>query len=370
MSQNSELSLEALSIGSLPHNNLEKAMELVKENFNIPFWPQLTKISKNEDMIVQFLENMPSFFSDREYLDTDNEQFYEDLEQFFTDYEECMNSDLCHPELVSGSKNEMPEKSETLDKYAIKSSLSFPEFLKIIKETKPKYAKGQIVGPFTLSTTLVDKQGRCAFYDETLREIIVKTLALKALWQINKIKSANPSTTPIIFIDEPSISQLGTSAFLTVSQDEVAEMIKEISDLIKQSGALSAIHCCGKCDWALPVKADVNIINLDAYKYAQNLSLFAKNLKPFLENGGKIAWGVVPTLDTKALESMDLDKAISIFEKAVKYLTKKGIDEKIVIENSLITPSCGAGALSEELARKAMQLTKELSDNRKRYYDI
>ena len=62
MSQNSELTLECLAIGSLPCDNLENAMEIVKTNFNnIPFWPQLTKISKNEDMIIQFLENMPSF---------------------------------------------------------------------------------------------------------------------------------------------------------------------------------------------------------------------------------------------------------------------------------------------------------------------
>ena len=353
MIQNSGLTLECLSIGSLPNEDLEKAMGLVKENFNIPFWPQLTKISKNEDMIIQFLENMPSFFSDKDYLDIEDNRFYVDLEQFFADYEQICSGDF-----------------SILDKYAIKSSLSFQEFKNIIKERKPKFAKGQIVGPFTLSASLVDKNGRCAFYDETLKEIIVKTLTLKALWQIKEIKFTNPSTTPIIFIDEPSLSQLGTSAFLTVSQDEVIDMIKEISDLIKQNGALSAIHCCGKCDWSIPIKADVSIINLDAYKYSQNLSLFAQNLKTFFDNGGKIAWGVVPTLDIKALQSLDLEKAVNIFEKAVKYLTKKGIDEKIIIENSLITPSCGAGALSEELAEKAMRLTRELSDNRKRYYGI
>ena len=353
MIQNSELTLEALSIGSLPNDSLEKAMGLVKDNFNIPFWPQLTKISKNEDMIIQFLENMPSFFSDKDYLDTENDEFYEDLEQFFADYEQICSGDF-----------------SILDRYAIKSSLSFIEFKKIIKERKPKFAKGQIVGPFTLATSLVDKQGKCAFYDETLKEIIVKTLTLKALWQIKEIRLANPDTVPIIFIDEPSLSQLGTSAFLTISQDDVIDMIGEISNLIKQNGALSAIHCCGKCDWSILIKAGVNIINLDAYKYSQNLSLFAQDLKPFLENNGKIAWGIIPTLDVKALENMDLDKAVNIFEKAVKYLTKKGIDEKIIIENSLITPSCGAGALSEELAEKAMRLTRELSDNRKRYYDI
>ena len=359
MAQNSDLKLNCLAIGSLPHTNLDEAMTVVRENFkSIPFWPQLPKISKNEDMIVQFLENMPSFFSDEKsektYLETESDKFFCDIEQFFCDYEEIV-SDI---------------NSDTIEKYAINYSLSFPKFIEIVKETKPEFAKGQIVGPFTLATTLVDKFGKCAIYDETLREIIVKTLTLKALWQIKQIKSANKNTTPIIFIDEPSISQLGTSAFITISQEEVISMLKEISDLIKANGAMSAIHCCGKCDWTVPIKAGVDIINLDAYTYAQNLSLFNNYLEKYLAEGRKIAWGVVPTLNPELLEKADLDKMIKVFERAVKYLTEKGIDEKIVIENSLITPSCGAGSLSKDLAIKAMNLTRELSEILKERYKI
>lgn len=359
MNSNSGLKLECMAIGSLPHDNLENAMTLVKKYFaNVPFWPQLTKISKNEDMIIQFLENMPSFFSDNDkcYLETESDKFFEDIEQFFIDYEE-ITADIT---------------SEALEKYAVTKSYSssFPEFIKIVKETKPLYAKGQIVGPFTLSTTLVDKQGRCAVYDETLREIIIKTLTLKALWQIKEIKKANQQTTPIIFVDEPSISQLGTSAFITITYDDVMEMIKEIAEIVQANGALCAIHCCGKCDWRVPVKAGVNIINLDAYTFAQNLSLFTNDLKPYLSQGGKIAWGVVPTLDSNILRNTNLSEMVSVFERAVNYLTNKGIDEKLIIENSIITPSCGAGSLSIELAEKAMALTKQLSDYLKERYSI
>ena len=359
MTGNSELKLECLAIGSLPHNNLENALSLVKNCFNsVPFWPQLTKINKNEDMIVQFLENMPSFFicNDKCCMETESDKFFEGIEQFYADYEE-ITSDI---------------NAFCLDKYAIskKYSCAFPEFLEIIKDTKPKFAKGQIVGPFTLATTLVDKQGRCAIYDETLREIIVKTLSLKALWQIKKIKDANPATTPIIFIDEPSISQLGTSAYITVSQTEVSDMIKEIVEVIHTHEAMCAIHCCGKCDWKMPVKAGVDIINLDAYSYAQNLSLFKNDLEKFLLKGGIIAWGIVPTLDKEALEKADIKSMLDVFLKGVKYLTNKGIDEKLIIDNSVITPSCGAGGLSIELAEKAMKLTKQLSDTLKERYRI
>ncbi len=284
----SELTLECLAIGSLPCDNLDKAMEIVRKDFNnIPFWPQLTNISKKEDMLIQFSDEMSSFYS-----------------------------------------------------------VSFNKFLELIKETKPKYAKGQITGPFTLSLVLQTQD-------------VIERLTQKALWQINEIKKVSPHTIPIIFIDEPSLSNLKSKP--------PVKMIKTISDRIKENGGMSGLHCCGNCDWTIALNAGIDIISFDAYSYIGTLG---DEIKTFLAHGGKIAWGIVPTKDKMALESANLNKMIEVFENGVKYLTKKGIDEKIIIENSLITPSCGAGALSEELAEKAMNLTKQLSENRKALWHL
>lgn len=350
MDVNNYLKLECMAIGSLPHSDINSAMQVVKENFSkVPFWPQLAKFNKNEDMIVQFLEDIPGLVTENEktYLENESDEFFEQLESLFLDYEEVVATD----------------NEEVLDKYSIteKNSSSFQPFCRLITETKPKYAKGQIVGPFTLATSLTDKENKCAFYDETLREIIVKLLSLKALWQIKEIKKANNSTIPIIFMDEPSLSQLGTSAFVTISRDEVKAIINEVSELIKSHGALSAIHCCGKCDWTLPIESGVNIINLDGYSFAQNLSLFSNEVNSFLQKGGIIAWGIVPTLDKEALEQANVDIIINKYDEAINYFVKKGVDKSLLINNSMVTPSCGAGSLSVELAQKAMNLTKEVS---------
>lgn len=359
MGKYSNLNLNCMAIGSLPHKNVDEAMFCVKENFKeIPFWPQLSRYNKNEDMIVQFLENMPGLVVDeiaeRVYLDNESDEFFEQLEEFFLDYEEILST---------------PD-SDLIDKYAISenNSSTIKPFLEIISQTKPKYAKGQVVGPFTLATSLTDKEKKCAFYDETLREVIVKTLSLKALWQIKEIKKVSPDTIPIIFMDEPSISQLGTSAYITISEGEVINLIKEVSDIIKANGAISAIHCCGKCDWSAPIKIGVDILNLDGYFFAQNLSLFHKIIKPYLENGGTIAWGIVPTLDKDALEKADSKEMLTKFDEAIEYMINKGIDKTLIINQSVVTPSCGAGSLSVELAEKAMKLTKELSRNLKERY--
>lgn len=359
MGEYSNLTLNCMAIGSLPHNDVDKAMATVKANFSeLPFWPQLSKFNRNEDMTFQFLEKMPGLVLDEQaekiYLDNESDEFFEQLEEFFLDYEEI----LADPD------------SNLLDKYLISENYSstIRPFLKIVADTKPKYAKGQVVGPFTLATTLTDKEGKCAFYDETLREVIVKTLCLKALWQIREIKKASPRTIPIIFLDEPSISQLGTSAYITISEKEVISVIKEVSDLIKANGALSAIHCCGKCDWSAPIKIGVNILNLDGYFFAQNLSLFHKIIQNYLENDGIIAWGIVPTLDKTALENANSESMLAKFEEAIGYLVNKGIDKSLLIKQSTITPSCGAGSLSIELAEKAMNLTKGLSKHLKERY--
>lgn len=356
MEKNLSLKLACLAIGSLPHKSVEDALKLVNQNFSIPFWPQLSKLNKNEDMIIQFLENMPGVCTKNEktYLENESDDFFEQLETFFSDWEEII----------------LNKNYEALEKYGIseKNSATIKPFLKLVKKTSPAYAKGQILGPFTLSTSLTDKGGKCAFYEETLREIIIKTLCLKAIWQIHKIKQSSSNTIPIIFIDEPSLSQLGTSAFITISKNEVIDMIKEISDLIKQNGAISAIHCCGKCDWSIPIQADVNIINLDGYFFAQNLSTFSKEIKTFLQNGGKIAWGIIPTLDKNALEKADLEQMILKFEQAIGFLEQKGLNKDLLIRNSIITPSCGAGSLTVELAEKAMNLTNELSKKLKEKY--
>ena len=354
MSEN--LKLQPLGIGSLPHKNPDDAMNIVAEKFSkIPFFPQLANVSKNEDMMFQFLEGMPSFLpenNEKFIVNSESEEFLIGLEDFFSDYQEII-TDINSP---------------LLEKYAIssKSSSTFKKFEQFIKENNPKYAKGQIVGAFTLCTTLNDQNGRAVIYDETLRDVIVKLLKLKALWQIKRIKNANPDTIPIIFMDEPSVSQIGTSAYLTVSENDVVKMLKEISDIINAQGALSAIHCCGKCDWRIPIKTGANIINFDAYTYGQNFNAYHKEISKFLNNGGKIAWGFVPTLDGETLHKLDIDVLAQKFHDSVNYLTKNGIDEKLIIDNSLITSSCGAGGLSIKDAEYAMSLVKELSDRLKR----
>lgn len=351
---NLNLRLKATAIGSLPHKDVEDALNLIFNNFSqIPFWPQLAHINKLEDMISQYTQNIAGIKFDEKnekfFFDNESDEFFVELEDFYDDFEQIVEK----------------KNHENLEKYAITPpySISFSPFLKKIASTKPEFAKGHIIGPFTWATSLSDSENKCAFYDDVLRDIIVKACILKALWQIEHIKSASKNTTPIIFLDEPALSQYGTSAFITVQKQEVIDALKQITTAINENGAISAIHCCGKADWALAVESGVKIINLDGYFFAASLALESKKIENFLKNGGFLAWGIVPTLDKEALTNATSEFMLEKFEDAISHLTKKGVDKNLILNQSLITPSCGAGSLDVGLAVKAMNLTSELAKN-------
>lgn len=358
------LSLKATAIGSLPHKNTNEAIKLVFETFKqIPFWPQLAKVSRHEDMTAQFLQGIPGIKFDTEqekYIcDTQSDEFFCELEEFFMDYEAIVN-----------------EKDFTnLEKYAITPpcSSALPLFLKELAEKKYPFAKCSITGAFTLGTSLCDTENVCVFYDETFREVLIKGLTLKAIWQITEIKKVSPETTPIMFMDEPVMSQFGTSAFITVKREDIVSCLKEISDVIKDFGGLSAVHCCGKSDWSVLVDSGIDILNFDAYAYAKSLCAYVKELGNFLKSGGYIAWGIVPTLDKEALKNASIDELEEKFEIAIDEFIKKSngsITKDLLLKQSFFTPSCGAGGLTLELAEKAMVLVNELSKKIKQKYGV
>jgi hypothetical protein len=81
-------------------------------------------------------------------------------------------------------------------------------------------------------------------------------------------------------------------------------------------------------------------------------------LKAFLEKGGILAWGIVPTS-----EDILKENALSLverFKKGIGILSKKGID-RALLQRAILTPSCGTASLSIPLAERVCQVTAEVS---------
>lgn len=339
------------TIGSLPHTDVKKAIELILEYTpSIPAWPQLPKRNPNEEMLAQFTENMPGIVrrGGKTYFDTNQPSFDDELMEFYSHY------------LAVSEKY----KDADLEKFALSKEYAagihtLPEVL-FLHKIKPLAIKGQLTGPFTLGTSLTDQDRQCAYYDYQLHDVIVKSLAMNARWQIRKLSQISPV---VIFIDEPSMAAFGSSAFVSVSEDDILNDLSEIIDAIHEEGGLAGVHCCGNTDWSLLLKTEIDILSFDAYQFFDRLKLYPEELNQFFRRGGILSWGIVPSLQSDMLAIETANSLIAKFEKQVSRLKEVGLDVDIVKRQSLITPSCGTGSLTEELAVKALQLTSDFVES-------
>ncbi|UCD72346.1 MAG: hypothetical protein JSW70_04955 [Syntrophobacterales bacterium] len=316
----------------------------------IPCWVQFPKRTFHENMMVQFTEGMPGLVEDgdRIFLNTEAPDFTEQLTEFFTRYLAVTE----HGDAAA------------LDHFAISSryAAGFSVFIDRLQEqiVPPVALKGQITGPLTLGINIVDQNGRCAYYDNQLHDMIVKTSAMKAMWQIDQFGRFGKQT--IILIDEPSLINFGTPMFITVSRDDIIRDVNEVADVIHTQGGLAGVHCEANTDWSLLMETDVDILVFDAYDHMRAITLYPAQLRSFLERGGSLGWGIVPTLDREAAATETFDSLMVRFDDGVGKLVHNGFDRELLLRRALITPSCGAGGvLTEPLAERVLSLLRQIS---------
>ena len=222
---------------------------------------------------------------------------------------------------------------------------------------KAEYIKGQIVGPVTFTSAIAGMDGKPVIHDAELSEALTKGLAIKALWQVNRLKGSGKR--PMLFLDEPSLSGFG-SAFSAIQRKDVIEMLSTVIDYVREnSEAVIGIHCCGNTDWSMILEAVPDIVNFDAFAFMDHFLLYKKEIERFFSGGGSIAWGIVPTSDFKDTVTV---KELSLkLEKGFKMLEKIGISRDTIIRRSILTPACGMGTMSQDMARNAISLLSDLS---------
>jgi hypothetical protein len=77
----------------------------------------------------------------------------------------------------------------------------FYALLDALWATPGEWVKGQVMGPFSFGLTVTDQNRRASLYDETLADVIVKNVAMKARWQVQQLRAARPNV--LICVDEP-----------------------------------------------------------------------------------------------------------------------------------------------------------------------
>jgi hypothetical protein len=238
--------------------------------------------------------------------------------------------------------------------------LGFSAFLKKAAEDKNfglKFLKSQLVGPLTFGQSVRVEGGNRLVDDSELLELLSMALGGKAAWMASKIRELGREA--IIFMDEPGLTGFG-SAFSTLSRETVTSVLGGAVKVAKSKGdVLIGCHVCGNTDWGLLTEVGLDIINFDAYDHLEAFVLYPKEIRAFLEGGGYLAWGIVPTNDF----SRDLE-AGALAERLMDgwlALSKKGVDLSLIKERALLTSACGLGSLSLEAARGIFELLPKLS---------
>ncbi len=333
----------ATSIGSFPHHDAEVATEMILRFFpELPCWPQLPKRSFFEGMYVQFTEHVPyaviSEAEKRIYFSLEGD--HDEEVQLF--YQKYLEEDRQYFQITERNARGL---------YTI---LNLKEK---IEKIKPLFLKGQISGPISFGLTVTDERRRPVFYDDSLREILVIALKMKALWQVEFLRKIYPEV--ILFIDEPYLASVG-SAMISLKEQDVREVLSDLVQTIKSGGASTGIHCCGNTDWSLLLDTGVDMVSFDAFNYGDTFFLYPEKLRAFIDRKGVLAWGIVPT-DTTVGERGKVDSMLSIMGQYLSGLEKKGFAAEEVLERSVVTPTCGLASLTENEALTVMEKTSALS---------
>jgi hypothetical protein len=332
-------------VGSVPHTEAEALSGRLVSSLDIPAWPQLPRRTFRENMYVQYSPPLPHVI-----LDEANEKITVDT-----------TGDLT-PALETFYEHYL---ADDLDAFGLRSDYAqgFYAMLEALRAVPGEWAKGQVTGPVSLGLTVVDQDLRSILYNDLLADAIVKNAAMNARWQVRQLRAIRSSV--IVFMDEPYMASFG-SAFISLSREQVITMLDEIFAAIHQEGALSGVHCCANTDWSVLLATAVDILNLDAYGYLENLALYPAELRAFLDRGGVVAWGIVP--NTLEIFNVTPEGLAQRLRDGLKLISDKARARGVVMDvdelahRSLIAPSCGLGPATVEIADRAFDVLVRTGD--------
>ncbi len=336
----------ATGVGSVPHTHPAEAVDFLLQTFpDLPFWPQLPRRVFRESMYVQFSEYLPGvrIEYEEECIHVElGEGWLEEAESFYALFLE--NDPACFapsPEYAAGLY-ELLRRGPLEGAWAV---------------------KGHVTGPISFGLQVTDQDLRPSFYDDMMRDVIIKNVLRQAQWQEAQLRALCPRT--IVSIDEPFLSMIGSS-YASLSREGVIAALEEVFSGLQ---GWTGTHCCANTDWGLLLSTSVDILSFDAYEYAEYLALYPDDLRGFLARGGMLAWGLIPNTG-EAAETITLDETWEVLERALLLFERKGFDRRELLPRSFITPACGTGTLSAPVAERVMRLAAELSGQVREEYGL
>ena len=154
---------QTTAMGIMPHSDVDRALKLAM-SFDIPFWPQLPRVSIYEDMYVQLSEHMPGLSVDEaaKQVNFSLPQFYEELAVYLENAED-------------------PAYFNLSPRY----SLVYDTFLN--QDFSRYYAiRGQVIGPISFGLKITDEEKKPIIYNDDVRQVlydfVARAKSIKIAW--------------------------------------------------------------------------------------------------------------------------------------------------------------------------------------------
>lgn len=324
----------------MPHTDPAQAQNLAL-SLDIPFWPQLPLLNYHEDMYVQAAEHFPGIRPDFENrtLSFSMERFLEELETTLAHFEE-------------------PEYFDISPDY----SAVYHHFLSLDLKDRPAI-RGQLEGPVSFGFNILDANKRPILFEDTVRPFLFEFMAKRINIQLSQLQAINNNA--FMFVDEPGL-QFIFSALSGYDDHKARQDLEAFFALVDRP---RGIHLCGNPDWDFLLNLDLDILSLDVFSNGERFVSYAKAIQRFLERGGVIVWGLVPT-NVELFEQQGLDSLIFRLETIWDQLEVRGIDKDWLISRSLLSPAtcCLVNPDGTATVEKAFQLLRQVSQQLREKY--
>lgn len=317
----------------MPHTDADQAMTTAL-SMDVPFWPQLPNLSYYEDMYVQASEHFPGII-----LNMEEKTLRFSMDKFVTEFEETM------------AHFEEPEYFDISETY----SAVYHRFLSLDLSGR-RAIRGQLEGPISFGMNVLDQNDRPILFDDTVRPFMLDVMAKRVNVQLARLKELNADA--FMFVDEPGLQFVFSG--LSGYSDMAAK--NDMDYFFSQIERPRGIHLCGNPDWDFLLNLDLDILSLDVYSNGEIFAAYAKSIRRFLDRGGALVWGIVPT-NYEPFEEENLDSMEAKLNEIWETLEGKGIDREYLFSRSMLSPAtcCLVNPDKEKTVDKAFKMIRDLS---------
>ncbi len=348
------------AMGIMPHTDVDRALELAL-SLDIPFWPQLPKVSLFEDMYVQASQNFPGVVIDYEKgrLSFDTARFEQELDGYFV-------------------------KMDNAETFALTTEYS-AVFHKFLSKNLQGYRtiRGQNIGPVSFGFKVLDENLKPIIYNDEARTVLFDFIQKKANIQYGELKGKNPNA--FVWLDEPGLGYV----FSGLSGYNEQQAKEDYGNFVAGLEGPKGLHLCAEVNLPYLLELGVEVLSFDAYQIGFMPKEYAGSVAQFLNKGGIISWGIVPTestiLATQTPET--LAERLSGYWNVVSESTGLSLDK--IVAQALVAPArcclsdigqssstdkgagkCHVPSSEEKIVEKAFAFLPELSQILRAKYAI